>query len=197
MARKINGFTLIELLVVIAILGILAAAIIVAINPNKRLAQARDAQRKNDVSAIANALAGYGTLHGGTYPKETQCDSSLGEKSSACTSGTFTTPYGWNKTTSGNIYDELVTKEQFLKELPKDPINGTINGTTYYYIYEPGSNLASAGNNCDGTTECSYWIGALLEAPSDSNKPIFRCTDKTSDPGCKEVVLPFDSGNTQ
>jgi len=41
-ARKkfLGGFTLIELLIVIAILGILAAAVLVAINPAKRTRQA-------------------------------------------------------------------------------------------------------------------------------------------------------------
>jgi len=62
-----NSFTLIELLIVIAILGILAAAVLVTVNPSKRAAQARDAQRKNDISAIANALIGYYALIG-VYP---------------------------------------------------------------------------------------------------------------------------------
>ncbi len=64
-----RGFTLIELLVVIAILGILAAAVLVAINPGKRTRQAQDAKRKNDIGAIATEVQGYYTTPGqGTYP---------------------------------------------------------------------------------------------------------------------------------
>ncbi len=66
---KLKGFTLIELLVVIAILGILAAAVLVAINPGKRTRQAQDAKRKNDVGALATELQGYYTSPGGgIYP---------------------------------------------------------------------------------------------------------------------------------
>ena len=66
---KLKGFTLIELLVVIAILGILAAAVLVAINPGKRTRQAQDAKRKNDIGAIATEIQGYYTTPGsGTYP---------------------------------------------------------------------------------------------------------------------------------
>ena len=74
-ARKkfLGGFTLIELLIVIAILGILAAAVLVAINPGKRTRQARDAQRKNDVGALATELQGYYTSPGsGCYPVDLQ-----------------------------------------------------------------------------------------------------------------------------
>jgi len=38
---RLKSFTLIELLIVIAILGVLAAAVVVAINPGKRMAQAK------------------------------------------------------------------------------------------------------------------------------------------------------------
>lgn len=66
--KKLKGFTLIELLVVIAILGILAAAVLVAINPGKRTRQAQDAKRKNDVGALATETQGYYTTPGGgTY----------------------------------------------------------------------------------------------------------------------------------
>ena len=61
------GFTLIELLIVIAILGILAAAVMIAINPNKRLQQARDATRLADTSQISESVAEYYVTHG-TYP---------------------------------------------------------------------------------------------------------------------------------
>jgi len=64
-----RGFTLIELLIVIAILGILAAAVLVAINPGKRTRQAQDAKRKNDIGALATEIQGYYTAPGsGTYP---------------------------------------------------------------------------------------------------------------------------------
>lgn len=59
-----RGFTLIELLVVIAILGILAAAVLVAINPGKRAAQSRDAIRKQDLASIYNSLIAYSVEHG-------------------------------------------------------------------------------------------------------------------------------------
>lgn len=64
-----RGFTLIELLIVIAILGILAAAVLVAVNPAKRQKQARDAGRKSDVGQVATALQAYHTSPGsGIYP---------------------------------------------------------------------------------------------------------------------------------
>ncbi len=67
--NKKRGFTLIELLIVIAIMGILAAAVLVAINPLKRQQQARDAARKSDVGQLASALQAYSTSPGnGTYP---------------------------------------------------------------------------------------------------------------------------------
>ena len=70
--RIFKGFTLIELLIVIAILGILAAAVLVAINPGKRTRQAQDAQRKNDVGSLATELQGYYTTPGqGCYPDAT------------------------------------------------------------------------------------------------------------------------------
>src|SRR3990167_5763433 len=74
-ARKkfLRGFTLIELLIVIAILGILAAAVLVAINPGKRTRQAQDEKRKNDIGALATEMQGYYTTPGaGCYPANLQ-----------------------------------------------------------------------------------------------------------------------------
>ena len=64
-----KGFTLIELLIVIAILGILAAAVLVAVNPAKRQKQARDSARKSDIGQLATALQAYYTAPGqGVFP---------------------------------------------------------------------------------------------------------------------------------
>ncbi len=76
--KKLFGFTLIELLIVIAILGILAAAVLVAINPAKRTKQARDAGRKNDIGSLATEIQAYYTTPGqGYYFTGDGCDGGL------------------------------------------------------------------------------------------------------------------------
>lgn len=55
-SQNTRGFTLIEILVVIGIIAILAAIVIVAINPAKQFAQARITQRQSNVTTILNAI---------------------------------------------------------------------------------------------------------------------------------------------
>lgn len=63
-----KGFTLIELLIVIAILGVLAAGILVAIDPIDKINAANDAKVQNDVSGAGRATEAYATTHSGFYP---------------------------------------------------------------------------------------------------------------------------------
>lgn len=69
-AKKVRGFTLIEILVVIGIIAVLAAIVIIAINPGKQFAQARNTQRMSNINSILNAvgqnLADNKGIFGGT-----------------------------------------------------------------------------------------------------------------------------------
>ncbi len=51
-----SGFTLIEILVVIGLIALLAAVVIIAINPARQFAQGRNSQRVSNVNAILNAI---------------------------------------------------------------------------------------------------------------------------------------------
>ena len=66
-----KGFTLIEILIVIGIIAILAGIVIVAINPARQFAQARDSQRMSNLNTILNAVGqkmadSKGVFAGGT-----------------------------------------------------------------------------------------------------------------------------------
>ena len=63
-----KGFTLIELLIVIAILGVLAAGVLVAIDPVDKIRAGNDAKVQNDVSGAGRASEAYATTHNGFYP---------------------------------------------------------------------------------------------------------------------------------
>src|SRR3989344_9447174 len=63
-----KGFTLIEILVVIGIIAILATIVLIAINPARQFAKARDTQRTSNVNAILNAVGQFVADKKGTLP---------------------------------------------------------------------------------------------------------------------------------
>src|SRR3990167_1704368 len=65
---KKKGFTLIELLIVIGIIAILAAIIFVAVDPARRLSEARNAVRWSSTNSILNAVLKYTVDNGGSLP---------------------------------------------------------------------------------------------------------------------------------
>jgi uncharacterized delta-60 repeat protein/prepilin-type N-terminal cleavage/methylation domain-containing protein len=67
--RVKKGFTLLEILLVIVAIGILAAIVLVAINPNRQISQVRNAQRRSDVNTLYKALEQY-LIDNQVYPAD-------------------------------------------------------------------------------------------------------------------------------
>ncbi len=65
---KNKGFTLIELLIVIGIIAVLAAAVIIAINPGHQFVQARNAARNSHIDSIKKAVVSYQIYNQGNNP---------------------------------------------------------------------------------------------------------------------------------
>jgi prepilin-type N-terminal cleavage/methylation domain-containing protein len=71
---RAKGFTLIEILVVIGLIAVLAAIVLIAINPGRQFAQARNSQRESNVNTILNAIGQRLADNKGVWKTETGCD---------------------------------------------------------------------------------------------------------------------------
>lgn len=111
-----TGFTLIEILLVIGLIAILAAIVIIAVNPARQLEKARDTERLADVYTILNALQQYAVDHGGSFPDNLSTDSY-----EICRTGAedCTDMYDLSALTDNGTY---------LVSIPMDPLCDTDNG---------------------------------------------------------------------
>lgn len=62
--RKNKGFTMIELLIVIAVLGILAVAVLSAINPIEQINRGRDTSSKSDTEQLLSSIDRFNAMRG-------------------------------------------------------------------------------------------------------------------------------------
>lgn len=65
-----SGFTLIELLIVVGILGVLASAILIALNPLEQFARGRDAGRLTAIDQLGNTVQSYAASQSSSYPAQ-------------------------------------------------------------------------------------------------------------------------------
>jgi prepilin-type N-terminal cleavage/methylation domain-containing protein len=172
MNRK--GFTLIELLIIIAIIGFLAAAILVAVDPVKRIQDSRDARRSAEANAILNAIltkqvddralfSGYASApikagSGNTYAQVlvtsvSGVDCTAAATRPGCdmtldTATTYSCVALMNDALSADTNDIV---PNYISEIPTDPRgSGTPCAT--------GSTCTTVGDLALGTTNSGYYV---------------------------------------
>jgi len=140
-----KGFTLIELLIVIAIIVILAGVVLVAVNPVRRFAEARNSTRFSDVTSILNAtlehqvdnegvlLTAVGNLTADLYYQ-------IGTAGSECNKSCA------GQTTQAACCNLSGLVDAYIGEIPEDPKTGSGNGTkTDYYIHKSAAGRITIG----------------------------------------------------
>ena len=131
-----KGFTLIEVLIVIGIIAILAAIVIIAINPAHQFAQSRNTQRRSDVLAILNAVQQRMVDNKGDFAEGVVCDAL--PTSAKTISSTV-------DAANVDLCDCLV--DTYLAEMPYDP-NATSAAYTSCSAYHTGYTIVQ-----DATSE--------------------------------------------
>ncbi len=117
-----NGFTLIEILVVMGIIAVLAAIVVIAINPARQFAQARNTQRSSDINTILNAIGQNVADNKGTLT----CASIV--------TAIPVSPTAANDIGTGGVADvnlSCLTPTYIAGGVPMDPSGGTAGDTKY------------------------------------------------------------------
>ena len=141
---KTKGFTLIELLMVVALIAILTGIVILAINPTKKLADNRNAQRRLEVKAILEAVSNYKAANNGilpaSIPLSTQC---LTERAGEiCKTGA---------TSCANLVDLSVLSEnkKYLLSMPFDPTASSTNGSGYRIVKDENNHATVCASSAE------------------------------------------------
>lgn len=162
--RKILGFTMIELLIVIAVLGILAVAVLAAINPIEQINRGKDTGNRSDSEQLLSATDRFYTTIG-YYPWRSS--PTLGTDAQVWTRINALT--AWQDNAGANVLDKLSaggTAE--IKSAFVSRIIGT--GYNYLWVYNgglPGNstyicfNGLSGAFQTEGSERCAGTRGSI------------------------------------
>ncbi len=139
---KSSGFTLLELMIVMAIIGILSTVLMVAVNPGRQLAKARDTQRQTDVVAVMSAIYQYASEHSGEIP-DTDGVSTTSNFPTTLTCIGSTSPC-FNLAGAGASGDTIVPV--YMAQLPMDPKTGTAANTGYKIMIDTNGHITASAS---------------------------------------------------
>jgi prepilin-type N-terminal cleavage/methylation domain-containing protein len=127
--KKSKGFTLLEILLVVGIISILAGIVIVAINPSKQLAAARNTERRSDLRQISNAIQQFYIDHGYYPASSTDYATTLVD---ICDTGSTSSPSGIDCTDLVDLSELVPT---YITAIPTDPqVSNIDTGGTGYWL---------------------------------------------------------------
>lgn len=163
MSTSRRGFTIIEVLIVIVVVVALAAAILTVVDPARRIGNANDSRRKNDLAQIARAIELY-TADYGTAPSQLASSTiGVGNKYVLCARQSNISCNGETRTCV------LLNQEPFigtyLATLPIDP-SKTRGSDTGYYVTRRQNNVMAFG-------ACSTYDTAGVEIQGRVNLPAY------------------------
>ncbi len=158
-----SGFTLIELLIVIAILAIISSVVFVALNPQARFQDARNAQRWTDVNAILAAIKLYQVDHDGQFPSAIQnltADYYYQIGTGDSCNDTCSNPTVVLRTECVDLTD--LVDDKYLPSIPIDPsASGASEDETRYYLSKKTGGIITVG-------ACSEEKGSNSSTPNIS-----------------------------
>lgn len=115
--KNSSGFTLIEILVVIGLLAVLAGVVLIALNPGRQFAQARNTERTAGVTSILNAIGARVADNKGVFAGEFEA----GGEDYECPALAAGTTYRIASGGTGTIDLSCLTPTYIPARLPFDP----------------------------------------------------------------------------